>query len=228
MVSFTVTWPKTAAATSPATATSGQPRRKASATSAGTSTAESGRKTRRSVMRSISRPTVNWVAAPHSVAAVAAMPASHSSDGLSASRSCMSFGIRTVKVLNTRPETAAISSSTTIARRTSARGSAGTRLRAPRADGVRGRAQPGEAERAEQHRWHQEARAPAEPHRQEGGDHRGERDADVAKDAVQPERRPGRSPAPPPAARCRPGGRWRRTSRPRPAPAPAPGGLAGR
>ncbi len=78
-----------------------------------------------SVVRSIIRPTVNCVTAPHSVATVAASPASGSSAGLSASRSCISFGMSTVKPLNTMPEAAAISSSTTTARRTRCGGMSG-------------------------------------------------------------------------------------------------------
>ena len=84
-----------------------------------------GRNTRRSVCRSIMRPTVNWVAAPHSVTMNAATPISGSNAASVATRSWISFGISRVKALNTRPETTAISSSTMIARRTRAGGMGG-------------------------------------------------------------------------------------------------------
>ena len=196
MVSFTVTWPNTAAATSPATGTSAQPWAKASATRAGTSTSASGRNTRLRVRRSINRPTVAWVSAPHRVAAVAAMPASQTSEGSSASRSCISLGIRREKALNTRPETAAISSSTMTARRTRWRGMAGNGMPAARrwwsVEGMRSQARPSATQREP---GHDKCPAPAELAGEQGGDHRGGRHADIAEHPVQPERFTGRSPA---------------------------------
>jgi AraC-like DNA-binding protein len=81
-----------------------------------------GRKTRFSVLRSIIRPTLNWVSAPHRVTRKAATPISCSRLSFSASLSCSSLGSSRVKALNTSPDVMAISISTTTARRTRWRG----------------------------------------------------------------------------------------------------------
>ena len=125
IVSFTVTCPNSDAATAPASGTTAQPSTKDSSARDGHRITLTGISTRRSVCRSISRPTENCVTAPHSVATNAADPISGSRLGSEARRSSISFGSSSVKALNTRPDTVAISSSTVTARRTRWRGMAG-------------------------------------------------------------------------------------------------------
>ncbi len=125
MVSFTVTWPKITAATSPATGSTAQPPHERERRHPRRQHERHRQEHAAQVMRSISRPTVNCVSAPHRVTTNAATPIAGSRRGSDASRSCSSFGISSVKALNTRPETTAISSNTTTARRTTARGMGG-------------------------------------------------------------------------------------------------------
>ena len=120
------------------------------------------------------------------------MPTIGSSCGSPASRSCISFGIRSVKALKTRPETTAISSSTITARRTSGGGISGKgRAAAWRGRVVRrldaARPTPSPKQNAPARRRPRASRICCG---EERGHDRRQRDAEIAEHAVDADRAP--------------------------------------